>query len=123
MRALFHNAKSVEPIRVTLEEMGHPQRAMPIQKYNSPTEEIANNNIQKKVPSNGYVVLWGTIKIHQGHYNVFWKPGATNLTNYFTKHHPPHHHCHMRPIYLHCQDNSNNSIAKVCYSSNTISLK
>ena len=48
--SLFHNYKADEIIRVTLEEMGHPQRAMPIQKYNSPTEEIANNNIQKKVP-------------------------------------------------------------------------
>ena len=43
--ALFHNANAGQPIRVTLEEMGHPQQATPMQTDNSTTQGIANNTI------------------------------------------------------------------------------
>ena len=36
---------------------------------------------------------WVQGRIRQGHYNVIWKPGATNLDEYLTKNHPPHNHC------------------------------
>ena len=31
---------------------------------------------------------------------VYWKPGSQNIGNYFTKHHPPHHHREIRATYL-----------------------
>ena len=66
---------------------------------------------------------WLKYQIWQGHYNVFWKLGATNFSDYFTKHHPPHHHHRMVPVYLHYQDNENNSSVRVCNSSHNTSLK
>ena len=44
--ALFNNYKAGEPIRVTLEEMVHPQQSMPMHTYNSTTDGITNENIQ-----------------------------------------------------------------------------
>ena len=49
---------------------------------------------------------WVQDQIHREHYNVFWKPIATNLGEYFTRHHPPHHHFRMHPVYLHFQYNA-----------------
>ena len=64
---------------------------------------------------------WVQDIIHQGHYNVFWKPRETNLAEFITKHHPPHHRCQMRPLYLYCPGNENNASARVCYYSHRTS--
>jgi hypothetical protein len=32
----------------------------------------------------------------QGQLKFIWKPGKTNLADYFTKHHPPAHHVNIR---------------------------
>ena len=66
--------------------------------------------------------FWIQDQIHQGHYNVFLKPGATNLAKYFTKHHLPHHHCCMRSVYIHCSDNGINASLRVFNSSQNASL-
>ena len=66
---------------------------------------------------------WVQDQIRQGHYNVFWKPGATNFSDYLTKHHPPHHHRRMHPVHLYCPDISNNASARVCFSIQNTSLK
>eukprot|EP00978_Attheya_sp_CCMP212_P011080 scaffold27074_cov32-Attheya_sp.AAC.2 len=39
---------------------------------------------------------WVQNRVRQGHFNVYWRPGSTNLADYFTKHHPPSHHRQMR---------------------------
>ena len=39
--SLFHNVKAGEPTRVALEEISHPQQAMPMQTDNSATEGIS----------------------------------------------------------------------------------
>jgi hypothetical protein len=31
---------------------------------------------------------------------LFWQTGKTNLAEYFTKHHPPAHHCNVRAEFL-----------------------
>ena len=67
-------------------------------------------------------LYWVQDLIHQGHYSVFWKPGATNLSEYLTKHHPLHHHRRMRPLYMHCTGIANNASVRVCYSSQNTSL-
>ena len=34
-------------------------------------------------------------------YNVYWKPGCYNKSDYYTKHHPvAHHHRNVRPYYV-----------------------
>jgi hypothetical protein len=43
---------------------------------------------------------WVRDRVKQGHFDIYWAPGSTNLADYFTKHHPAKHHQAMRPIYL-----------------------
>ena len=52
--ALFLNAKEAKVIRITLEELGHPQPKTPISIDNTTTVGIVNSNIQtSKVSSYG----------------------------------------------------------------------
>ena len=119
---LFHNIKSVGPIRAPLEEFGNIKQTTPIQIDNSTKDEIVNDTIKKKIiNAMDMRFYWVQDIIFQGHYNVFWKPGATNLDEYFIKQNPPHHHNRMHPVYLQCPGITNNSSARVYYSSqNTI---
>ena len=34
-------------------------------------------------------------------FRIYWDKGTNNLADYFTKHHAPAHHKHMRPVYIH----------------------
>ncbi len=43
---------------------------------------------------------WLLDQEQQGQFKIYWKPGKTNLAHYFTKHHPPSHHRHMRGEFL-----------------------
>jgi hypothetical protein len=36
----------------------------------------------------------------QGQFRFYWRPGKTNLADYFTKHHPPTHHVNVRSEFL-----------------------
>ena len=36
----------------------------------------------------------------QGQFKFYWRPGKTNLADYFTKHHPPAHHRNVRGDFL-----------------------
>ena len=59
-------------------------------------------------------LYWVIDRVKQKHIDVFWKPGVSNLGNYFTKHHSPAHHKVMIPVYLHCP-NSGQASERVCY--------
>jgi hypothetical protein len=48
LAALFHNGKEACPLRITLEELGHPQPATPIQTDNSTAYGIANDTVKQK---------------------------------------------------------------------------
>ncbi len=39
---------------------------------------------------------WLLDRVQKGQFKTYWKPGKTNLTDYFTKHHPPAHHQNVR---------------------------
>ena len=39
--------------------------------------------------------------IKQKQFQLLWRKGATNMADYFTKHHPPWHHKQKRYKYLH----------------------
>ena len=36
----------------------------------------------------------------QGQFRIYWRPGKTNLADYFTKHHSPAHHVNVRAEFL-----------------------
>ena len=45
---------------------------------------------------------WVQDRIKQKQFNVFWKPGSTNLGDYHMKHHVPINHRNVRVHYIHC---------------------
>jgi hypothetical protein len=115
--ALFINTKEAVVLRNTLEEMGHPQPATPVQVDNFTADGIMNSKIQqKRSKAMDMRFYWVQDRVRQGQFHIFWKPGPSNLADYFTKHHAPIHHKQMRPIYLHCPKHPGQASARVCYS-------
>jgi hypothetical protein len=99
---LFDNCKKATILRTTLAEMGWLQLATLIQTDNSTACGVANDNIKlQRSRAMDMRFYWVQDRCKQGHFNIFWKPGTTNLANYFTKHHAARHHQLMRPVYLH----------------------
>ena len=92
------------PIRVALEEMGHPQpsNGTPVYNDNSTATGILNSEMKQKL-SKAFDMrfYWVRDRIQQKQFQLFWRKGKLNMADYFTKHHPPHHHKLMRYKYLH----------------------
>ena len=99
--ALFYNAKDGAWLRTTLESMGHPQQATPIQTDNACASGIANNTVkQRRSKAIDMRFYWIKDRVQQGQFLVHWRRGTDNLADYFTKHHSPTHHRLMRSRYL-----------------------
>ncbi|WP_281640541.1 Ty1/Copia family ribonuclease HI [Aurantimicrobium minutum] len=100
--ALFHNGQEGAAIRNILEEMGFPQPGpTPIQCDNTVATGLANDTVKaKRTKAMDMRFYWIKDRVKQGHFRIYWKPGDTNLADYFTKHHPPSHHQQMRYTYL-----------------------
>ena len=109
--ALFLNGQASIPIRAKLIEMHHPQPPTPIQVDNSTALGIANNSIkQKRSKAMDMRFHWIQGRILQEHFNVFWKPGPTNLGYYHSKHHPTPHHIQVRHTNLNEPHVSHNTL-------------
>jgi hypothetical protein len=99
--ALFLNAREAVYLRQILTEMGHPQPRTPIQTDNSTAEGVINNKIQpKRTKAMDMRFHWLQCREAQEQIRVYWRPGKTNLADYFTKHHPPMHHVNVRSEFL-----------------------
>jgi hypothetical protein len=91
--ALFNNTKDGVALRNTLAKMGHPQPPTPVQVDNSTTHGFANKQIrQRKSKSMDMRFYSVQDRVEQHQFHVYWRPGQTNLADYFTKHHSPAHH-------------------------------
>jgi hypothetical protein len=44
---------------------------------------------------------WLTDRVRQKQFDVYWRPGRDNLTDYHTKHYSAQHHKDMRHLILH----------------------
>ena len=94
---LFYNAKIAVPMRKTLEELGHPQPATPVQTDNSTAYGVINNKIQPKATkAMDMRFYWLKDRESVDQFRYYWKPGKTNLADYWTKHHPALHHQSIR---------------------------
>ena len=99
--ALFINAKTSVPTRMTLLELGHPQPRTPIQTDNSTAYGLINNKIlAKATKSIDMNFHWLRCRDSQGQFRYYWAPGTGNLADYWTKHHPGSHHQNFRPRIL-----------------------
>jgi hypothetical protein len=101
---LFFNMCDAVPIRTTLAEMGHPQPPTHIVVDNSTATGIANKTVkQRRSKAVDMRFYWVQDRITQNQFKVYWREGAKNLADYFTKHHPAKYHILMRPVYLHSE--------------------
>jgi len=81
--------------------MGHPQPRTPIQTDNMAAEAVVNNRVQpKRLKAMDMLIHWLKCREAQGQLRVHWRPGKTNLADYFTKHHTPAHHVNIRSEFL-----------------------
>ena len=81
--------------------MGHQQPETPLQTDSSTASDIENETIcykySKFIDMRFY---WLKDCVRQGQFNVFWRPGPTNLAYNNTKHHTAPHHCNMCSTFL-----------------------
>ena len=104
--ALFLNCKEGRIMRLTLQEMGHPQPATPIYCDNMTATGIANDTIKKqRYRSMEMIFFWVTDQVKNGVMDIEWNPGQENLTDYTSKQHDIKHHQIVRPCYIQ-EDNS-----------------
>jgi hypothetical protein len=75
--ALFHNGKDAAPIRVTLEELGHPQGPTPIQTKNACASGIVNDTVKhRRSKATDMRFYWIKDRVEQGQYTVHWRKGT-----------------------------------------------
>ena len=99
--ALFHNAQQAKIIRLTLQEMGHPQPATPIHIDNTTAVGIVNSTIKRqRSRSMEMRYFWLLDREAQKKFYLHLHPRARNLSDYPTKHHTAEVHRHVRPYYL-----------------------
>ena len=104
--ALFHNGKEACPLRIALEEMGHPQPATPMATDNNTASGIATDTVkQKRSKAIDMRFYWIRDRVRQGQFKIYWSKGQTNRADYFSKHHPASHHQAIRSTYLYSPTN------------------
>jgi hypothetical protein len=81
--------------------MGHPQPQTPIQTDNMTAEGVTNKKIRPKcTKAMDMRFHWLCNRESQDQFKIYWRPGKTNLVDYFTKHHLPYHHTNVRAEFL-----------------------
>ena len=97
-RYFFLETREAIPTRNALIEMDDPRGQTLIQTDNSTTHGVCNNNMQcVRSKSWDMRFFWMRCKESQNMFRVYWRPGTTNLADYFTKHHSAAHHRNIQP--------------------------
>ena len=108
---LFMNAQHAVPLRLTLEDMGHPQPPTPLRTDNLTAQGILSGIYKRKRSKwNDMNFHWIRCRVKQKQFKVNWAPGKENFGDAPTKHHPPSHHKKMRPINLYVPGQSPKSL-------------
>ena len=56
--------------------------------------------LQRKSRAIDMSFYWVRDRVNQGQFIIYWRPGVTNLGDYFTKYHSPSHHIKVRHHYV-----------------------
>jgi hypothetical protein len=96
--ALYKNARKGVKERNILEEMAHTQPHTPVQTDNLTADSIINLRVQpKRTKAMDMLFHWLCDRcVNQKQFRFYWRPGTLMRADYWTKHHPPSHHRHMR---------------------------
>ena len=99
--SLFYNCKAAIPLRIALEEMGHPQPATPVITDNTTAEGLIKKTMIPK-RSKAYDMRFNWLKCRkaQRQFNLIWRPGTDNKADYHTKTHPVRHYVNKRKEYV-----------------------
>ena len=98
---IFHNATMALPMRHMLTALGHPQPPIPLKTDNATATGFVYDNIhQKRSKSWDMRYHWLRDRETQQQFNIFWRPGSENNSDYYTKHHATNHHQEMRPKHV-----------------------
>ena len=104
--AVFHNGKEACPLRIALEELGHPQPATPMATDNDTASRIATDTVkQKRSKAIDMHFYWIRNHVCQGQFQIYWSKGQMNRADYFSKHHPASHHQAICSTYLYSPTN------------------
>jgi hypothetical protein len=97
--ALYYGCKRALPYKVTLEEMGHPQKKpTPVTTDNNTAHGLTMGTMTSKASkSNDMRFQWLKCRKAQRLFQFLWAKGHLNRADYPSKHHPPHHHQKVRP--------------------------
>ena len=99
--AVFVNCQEAIAIRQTLIEMSNSQPVTSVHVDNKCAVGILNETFrQRKSKSMDMRFYWVRDRVKQKQFLIFWKKGASNLADYFTKHFYPAHHKEMRGTYV-----------------------
>ena len=103
--ALFLNAQEAKIMRLTLEEMGHPQPPTPIHCDNTTAVGIVHSSIKRqRSRAMNMRYFWLLCQEAQRILAIRHHPGQENLGDYQTKHHNSAHHKRVRPFYQHTEE-------------------
>jgi len=103
--ALFLNAQEAKIMRLTLEEMGHPQPPTPIHCDNTTAVGIVQNTIKRqRSRAMNMRYFWLLCQEAQRILAIRHHPGQENLGDYQTKLFNGAHHSRVRPFYQHTRD-------------------
>ena len=112
--AALETAQEACPMRVTLEELGHPQPPTPMKVDNAAAVGFANNSIKpRQSKAIDMRFHWIANCVKQGQFVVYWSPGDQNWVDYVTKYHPPSHHLIMRPNFFLAHHHANVIFSRV----------
>ena len=86
--ASFINCRKALPMRIALEEMGHPQPKTPVIMDNTTAIGLMNKTMAPKA-SKAYDMRLNWLKCReaQKQFDMIWQPGKKNLADYHTKTH------------------------------------
>ena len=97
LAALFYNAREAVPLRITLEELGHPQPRTSIVTDNATAVGLTTGSmVPKKSKMMDMRFQWLKCREAQNQFTYKWTPAALNRADYPSKHHPGAHHQKIR---------------------------
>ena len=98
----FQEQKRATDMWTALIILDHKQPTTPLKTENSTTEGSANSAMKPKRSNTWDMKCHCLIdKEVIDKLRLYWDIGENNGADYFTKHHPPIHHCQIQPRYIH----------------------
>jgi hypothetical protein len=112
--ALFYNCQAAISSLNTLHDLGYPQSNTPVFADNTTACGLANRTAKlRRSKAVDMRFHWIQDRVAQGQFKVIWRPGSSNLADFFTKTHPAKHFREHRTLYVN-SPSSDTMTERVC---------